>query len=139
MSYTELGLVEKWLRGKLLVPALTTLGLNGVYGYVVPQGTPSPNVVVSLVTGNDDNTLNGTRNGTDFIFLVKCIDISTDSARAEQIMAAADSILQRAQDSVAGLTVRACQRESVVKYPEQYEGKTAWHVGGNYRIEVGQG
>lgn len=139
MSYTELGLLEKWLRSTLTGSALTALGLNGTYGYLIPQGQSSPNLVFGLVSGDDDNTLTGIRNGTDFVFYVKCVDVSTDSARAETIMQAADSLLQQASVTTTGLVIRSCHREQTIKYPDVYEGKTAWHVGGNYRIEVGQG
>lgn len=136
MGFLESGLTETWILQTLQADA--TLAAAGIYGYVVPQGSTFPCLVLSLVTALDSNALNGFRGATEVIYLVKAIAAGSDSSGADALMARADGLLQRQSGTVTGLKILSCHRESVVKFSEKFDGKTYWHIGGQYRIWVEQ-
>ena len=139
MDFLETGDVETWLLAQLkpggaLDATLKTLGVTGVYGYRRPQNKPGPHVVFSLVVSQDENAGNGTRGATKLTYLVKAVAEGEDSAPADAIMRRVDILLQQKTGSVPGLLIKGCVRELVIKYPEVYEGKVHWHVGGQYYL-----
>ena len=132
MAYQETGNVKRWLIATLKAGLTDTK----VHDSVAPEKAAYPHLLVSLVTGVDANSSNGTRGASELIFLVKAVCQAASSASAEELMGQADVLLQQQKGDVSGLKVMSCVRESEIAYPEQNEGVTYWHIGGQYRLWV---
>ena len=133
MNEVSVALYNKLTGGTALTALLA--GTTSVYESLVPRGAALDAVVFSLQGGGDANWT--PRRRKELRYMVKAVsDGSVKTAGA--IDAQIDTLLHRGTLTVSGWTSISVMREADVSYAETTpEGRNYWHVGGVYRLRIG--
>jgi hypothetical protein len=117
------------------VTSLLASGSASIFHEVARPGAASPYLVFSKVSGVPLLRFGGNAMDNQ-IWLVKAVDRSESSSRAEDIAQAADTLLDFGTLTVSGAVNLATLRESDVDYLEVDGDQTYRHHGARYRIYI---
>lgn len=133
---TVISALDTGLYTKLNVSAITTLlGGSKIYAMIAPIGTALPYVIWQWQGGGDENlTPSRMRN---IVYTVKAV--ADTKAAAAAIDAQIDAALHSQELAVPGWTNFWLAREGDIQYAEvEDDGNVVYHIGGMYRIRLGQ-
>jgi len=133
---SELDQVERFIFDRLTAWApLDALVGDRIHNSLAPQGEPFPYVIYSPPGITPDARGIGTTNlQSSGLWTVKAVDESTSYATVELITQAIHAALHGERDPAG--PVLACVREGIISYPEDTDGRSYRHRGGQYRIVV---
>lgn len=117
------------------VTSLLASGSASIFHEVARPGSAFPYIVFSKVSGVPMLRFGGNAMDNQ-IWLVKAVDRSESSSRAEDIAQAVDVLLDFGTLTVTGATNLATLRESDVDYPETDGDQTYRHHGSRYRVYI---
>lgn len=103
---------------------------TGVFYRIAPAGTEFPYVVYHKATGSYLHSF-----GTDIqreVWLVK--GVSDSASGAEDVDAACLELLNKSKFAIAGRNNYGMLRVLDVSYPQEEDGETYHHEGGEYRL-----
>lgn len=132
---TELAEAERFIWDRLTAWApLDALVGDRIFNTAAPQGAELPYVIFNGDPNNDVRGI-GTRNiQNELVMFVKAVDESPSYSSVEAIAAQVHLALHGQQDPAG--PVLACVRERIISYPEDSDGRSYRHRGGEYRMVV---
>lgn len=140
---TELEAAETWVYSQLsgsltltgLLPRRPTNNAYAIYADVIAEHQTLPAVVFQLFDGQSEHWQMREVGMTEFPLLLKVVDEGASKSRAQQILAAADAVLNGISGSAGGYQLD-CIRNGPVNAPEQDGGKRFVQIGYMYRLIV---
>jgi hypothetical protein len=114
---------------------LQALGSTGAFSIQAPENQPVPYVVFSKSDGEHSYVLMRRAYQTQ-TFLVKAITLENQDL-AEQMSDRIDALLNLTRPSIASGYTMDIRHDSDVSYAERLGGSTYYHVGGLYKVMVG--
>lgn len=116
---------------------LDSLAVGGIHRRRIPEGVTLPAIVFSKEANAERRHTLRNEVMRRFVYLIRAVDEGLDEAKAADMLARVDALLENIDLAVPGWQTGFCRRIGDFELTENDTSGHVWqHLGGRYRIDL---